>query len=327
LQPRRITRQSAIAGTIIWIGWQSLTDVFEPAALVVLSPLVLVPLLLSVILDEHDESPLTRAMCMAQLPCALLLAVAMSMRPGAFALLASLPWAGWTALSALEGVRRMLAMMRRSGLRGLFDAELAIAAGLAFPLVGSGWLLCDRLALEPLGFSPLIVLLTAAHFHHAGFTLPLTAGLLARTFSAEAVSSGRPVELEPWRATAVMVVIAVPLVALGITFSPLLELIAAWLTAGSGIVVAIGMLLRSNTLSIIPAMLSALAGAALLAGMSFAASYAVGEYAGTPWPDITAMIRMHGAINALGFGLLGAWAWHLSPPAAPKVGDTDPRNP
>lgn len=314
MQPRRITRQSAIAGTIIWIGWQTLTDVFEPAALFVLSPLVLIPLMLSAILDENDAAPMTRALCIAQLPCAMLLSVAMSMRPGAFALLASLPWAGWTALAAFEGVRRALVMVRRSGLRGLYDTELAIAAGLAFPIVGSGWMLCDRLALEPLGFSPLIVLLTAAHFHHAGWTLPLTAGLLGRAFAANAGS------IRTWRVTAIMIVIAVPLVALGITFSPLLELFAAWLTAGSGIVVAIGLLLRSNTLSIIPAMLSALAGAALLAGMSFAASYAVGEYAGTPWPDITAMIRMHGAINALGFGLLGAWAWHLSPPEAPNVG-------
>lgn len=312
MQPRRITRQSAIAGTIVWIGWQTLTDVFEPAALFVLSPLVLVPLLLSAILGEQDDAPMIRALCVAQLPCALLLAVSMSMRPGAFALLASLPWAGWTALAAFEGVRRMLSMLRRSGLRGLYDAELAIAAGLAFPLVGSGWLLCDRLALEPLGFSPLIVLLTATHFHHAGWTLPLTAGLLGRGFASEAT--------EPWRAIAVLIVIAVPLVALGITFSPLLELFAAWLTAAGGIAVAIGLLRRANTLSLIPAMLSALAGSALLAGMSFAASYAVGEYAGTPWPDITAMIRMHGAINALGFGLLGAWAWHLSPPPTQKPG-------
>jgi hypothetical protein len=327
LQPRRITRHSAIAGTIIWIGWQMSTDVFEPAALLVLSPLVLVPLLLTAILDEHDDTPMTRALCVAQLPCALLLPVALSIRPGAFALLASLPWTGWTALAAFEGARRVLNMLRlgraralgggearglfrRSGLRGLYDAELAIAAGLGFPLIGSGWLLCDRLAIEPLGFSPLIVLLTATHFHHAGLTLPLTAGLLGRSLGAEMT--------EPWRTVAVAVVIAVPLVALGITFSPLLELVAAWLTAASGIAVAIGLLRRANTLPIIPAMLSALAGASLLAGMSFAASYAIGEYTSTPWPDITSMIRLHGAINALGFGLLGSWAWHLSPPMAPE---------
>jgi hypothetical protein len=311
LPPRRISRHSAIAGTIIWIAWQTLSDVFEPAALLVLSPLVLVPLLLTAILDEDDDTPITRALCVAQLPCALLLPVALSMKPGAFALLASLPWTGWTALAAFEAARRVRVMLRAGGLRGLYDSELAIAAGLFFPLIGSAWLLCDRLALQPLGFSPLIVLLTATHFHHAGLTLPLSAGLLGRSLGAEVA--------EPWRATAVVVVIAVPLVALGITFSPPLELVAAWLTAASGVAVAIGLLRRSIDLPTIPAMLSALAGASLLAGMSFAASYAVGEFAGTPWPDITAMIRLHGAINALGFGLLGAWAWHLTPPPVPEV--------
>jgi hypothetical protein len=311
LPPRRISRHSAIAGTLIWIVWQTLSDVFEPAALLVLSPLVLVPLLLTAILDEDDDTPITRALCVAQLPCALLLPVALSMKPGAFALLASLPWTGWTALAAFEAARRVRVMLRAGGLRGLYDSELAIAAGLFFPLIGSAWLLCDRLALQPLGFSPLIVLLTATHFHHAGLTLPLSAGLLGRSLGAEVA--------EPWRATAVVVVIAVPLVALGITFSPPLELVAAWLTAASGVAVAIGLLRRSIDLPTIPAMLSALAGASLLAGMSFAASYAVGEFAGTPWPDITAMIRLHGAINALGFGLLGAWAWHLTPPPVPEV--------
>jgi hypothetical protein len=310
LQPRRITRHSAIAGTIIWIVWQMLTDVFEPALLFAVSPLVLVPLLLTVIFDEDDDSPLVRALCIAQLPCAMLLPLSLSVKPGAFAVLAGLPWAGWTALAAFEAARRLLSMVRRLGLRGLWDAELAIAAGLGFPLIGAGWLLCDRLALQPLGFSPLIVLLTAAHFHHAGLTLPITAGLLGRSQDS----------VEPWRTTAVLVVIGVPLVALGITFSPLLEVIGAWITAATGVVVAIGLLRRATSLALVPGMLSALAGASLLAGMVFAASYALGEYISTPWPDIVSMVRLHGAMNALGFGLLGAWAWHLTPPSVPKLG-------
>lgn len=308
MSPRWISRQSAIAGTAIWIAWQVLADVFEPAALFVLSPLVLVPLLLGAVLGDED-GPLLRALCWAQLPCALGLPLAFGLKPSAFALLAVLPWAGWTAMAAIEAARRAWALVRRGGVRGLFDGELAIAAGLGFPIVGSGWLVCDRLGLEPLGFSPLIVLLTAAHFHHAGLTLPLSAGLLARWFG------GRP---GPWRLTAVAVVLAVPLVALGITFSPLLELIAALLTASAGMSVAIGMLLRStDDLPVVPALLSALSGAALLAAMAFAGSYAIGEYNGVPWPDITAMIRLHGAVNALGFGLLGAWSWHMQQPTSP----------
>jgi hypothetical protein len=303
---RRISRHSALIGTIAWVVWQLAADVFEPVALFVLSPLVLVPLLLTAIFDEHDDTPLIRALSWSQLPCALALPLAASLAPGGLGLLAALPWVGWTVLAAWIGLTRAWALLRDGGVRGLFDGELAIAAGLGFPLVGSGWFVCDRLALEPLGFSPLIVLLTAAHFHHAGFTLPLSAGLLARAL---------PQQHDLWRITAVTVVLAVPLVALGITFSPLLELIAALITAGSGIAVAIGMLLRSHEVPTLPGLLSALAGSALLAGMSFAGSYAIGEFQGVAWPDIVAMIRLHGAINALGFGLLGAWAWHLRPPS------------
>jgi hypothetical protein len=310
LEPRRISRHSAVVGTAIWIGWQLIRDVFEPSALFVLSPLVLVPLLLAAVLNEGEGEPLERALSWSQLPCALPLPLALSVGPGAFALLACLPWAGWTGLAAFFALRRMAAMLRKGGVRELYDAELAIVGGLGFPIVGSAWLICDRLALEPLGFSPLIVLLTATHFHHAGLTLPLNAGLLGRAFGSRA---------EPWRAAAVLTVVAVPLVALGITFSPLLELVASLATAAAGIVVGIGLLRRAGGLSLIPALLSALAGACLLAGMMFAGSYALGEYGGHPWPDISSMVRLHGAVNALGFGLLGAWAWHLSPPPPPRA--------
>jgi hypothetical protein len=263
-------------------------------------------LLIASVLGEGERSLVIRALTWAQLPCALLLVIGVSVKPGVVATLACLPWAGWTALAAFEGLTRVRAL-RGLIYRDLAGAgELAIAAGLAFPVIGSGWLVCDRLAIQPLGFSPLIVLLTAVHFHHAGFTLPISAGLLTRTDVAG-----------PWRITALAVVVAVPLVAIGITASPLIELVGSWLTAAAAIGVALGLLARARTLPTLPGLLSACAGACLLAAMIFAASYALGEYRGAAWPDIASMINLHGAINALGFGLLGAWAWHLSPPPAP----------
>ncbi|MFO7568109.1 MAG: YndJ family transporter [Enhygromyxa sp.] len=307
MEPRRINRHSATVGTAVWILWQLLDDPFAPALLFGLSPLVLVPLLLGSVFSEAKPSKLVRALSWAQLPCALPLVLGMSSRPGILALIACLPWAGWTALAAYEGLRRILARFRGGGWRGLLDGELAIAAALGFPLIGSAWLSCDRLGIQPLGFSPLIVLLTAVHFHHAGFTLPISAGLLAR--------SDQP---GPWRLTAIAVVVAVPLVAIGITASPVVELIGAWLTAAAAISVALGLLGRSRRQPLIPALLFACAGASLLAAMIFAASYALGEYRGVAWPDIGSMIHLHGAVNALGFGLLGAWAWHLCPPAPPE---------
>jgi hypothetical protein len=304
----RISRHSAVVGTVLWIVWQTLAEPFPVAALFALSPLVLFPLLLRPLI-ERDASPLLRALTWAQLPCALLLPLALPMQPGAIATVAVLPWLGWTVLLAGEALRRLIALVRTQGVAGLGrSAELAVIAGLGFPVIGSGWLVLDRLNIQPFGFSPLIVLLTAVHFHHAGFTLPLAAGYLGRVHPRDGVL----------RIAALTIVLAVPLVAIGITWSPPIELIGAWLTAGAGIVVAIGMLGRVREVPTVPALLFGISGASLLAGMVFAGSYALSEFRGVPWPDIMAMVDLHGAVNALGFGLLGAWAWHLSPPPEPN---------
>lgn len=312
MEPRRISRHSAIAGTAIWIVWQLVTGAFAPAVLFALSPLVLVPLLMSTIHVEGPGTALTRGLAWSQLLCALPLPLAMSLPAGPLAMISCLPWFCWTAALALEGLARLRQRWRAGGWRALYDGELAIIAGLGFPVIGSGWLLCDRLALAPLGFSPLIVLLTAVHFHHAGFTLPLSAGLLARWQHQRPRDSSATV----WRLAALGVVVSVPLVAIGISVSPEIELFGAWLTAAAAITVGCGLLVRARSLPVIPALLSALAGASLIGAMVFSASYAWTEFHGVPWPDIMAMVQLHGAVNALGFGLLGAWAWHLTPPPA-----------
>src|SRR5690554_5025404 len=100
----RMSRHSAVAGTAMWIGWQLLTESFVPAVLLALSPLVLVPLLLSAVFGDEDHSPRVRALCWTQLPCALPLVVGLSLAPGVLALLACVPWAGWTALAAVEAL-------------------------------------------------------------------------------------------------------------------------------------------------------------------------------------------------------------------------------
>src|ERR1700689_2369591 len=41
--------------------------------------------------------------------------------------------------------------------------------------VGCAWLVASRLGLSPMGFQEPIVLLTAVHFHFAGFAAPLLA--------------------------------------------------------------------------------------------------------------------------------------------------------
>jgi hypothetical protein len=90
----------------------------------------------------------------------------------------------------------------------------------------------DRFGFRPLDFDPVIVLLTAIHFHYAGFALPLVTGLAARR-----LDSGTA------RLAAAGVIAGVPLVAIGITSTqlkagPLIESLAAWVLAAAGILTA-----------------------------------------------------------------------------------------
>jgi hypothetical protein len=102
----------------------------------------------------------------------------------AAALLASL-WLVVTALVALFGLWRLL-------FGGQVSAhELCLGAGLIYLPVGGVSLLFARFGAHPLGFGDTIVLLTAVHFHFAGFAAPLIAGLAGRALNPG--SAARPV--------------------------------------------------------------------------------------------------------------------------------------
>jgi hypothetical protein len=179
--------------------------------------------------------------------------------------------------------------------------ELGIDGGLVLVSVGGAWALAACAGLSPLGFSATIVRLTAAHFHYAGFVLPVLAGLAVRRVD-------RPYT----RWIPIAILLGVPLVAAGITASPVLEVVGAIVTAVAAAAVAVVQLsLAAGARTRTATLLLAGSGLALLWGVSLAAIYAVGEYRGLPWPSIPEMVQLHGSVNALGFALLGTWAWNL----------------
>ena len=56
--------------------------------------------------------------------------------------------------------------------------------------VGGAWMAADWLAIQPMGFDSLIVRLTAAHFHFAGFVLPLVViFIVAQRYIVEGVTA------------------------------------------------------------------------------------------------------------------------------------------
>jgi hypothetical protein len=282
--------RNAVAGAIVWllVAGTALAErgpFWLIEALFLLAPLVLVPLALERI--ELGDGLLRIAQ-----PAAALGAVAAFLLPrGPAAAGLAAVWFAFTLLLAERGLRRL----RRLGFSDA--AEAALTAALLYVPVGGAWLVGSRLGLRPLGFEEPLILLTAVHFHHAGFTALVVTGLTARRLG--------PSRLRRAGVTGVM--LGTPLLAAGITLSPALELLSAALLAVSLAGIACALLAR-----VVPRAPSALAGGLLavaalssLLAMAFALAYAWGEFSGRPLVSLSQVARVHGPANALGFGLCG----------------------
>jgi uncharacterized protein (UPF0548 family) len=291
--------RSAALGSLAWIiGLLALPLDWAPV-LLLFGALVVVPLGLA-LLDDLGiilrqlrlQSPLP----WLQLLSAAILLISFPRYPGQSAGLLAFPWLGFTGLVSLLGFVRLL----RGGYRSW--EGIATSAAMIFLAVGGAWTVASRWGLEPMSFREPIVLLTGAHFHFAGFALPILTGLAAGT-------------LRHWPARLAVagVVLGVPFVAAGITAGGVVELSAAWFLAATCLLVVglqIELAVRSTHWP--ERCLFALSGFLLLAGMSLAAVYALSTYFAAYWLTIPQMIPWHGTLNALGFALPGLLAWHLA---------------
>jgi hypothetical protein len=180
--------------------------------------------------------------------------------------------------------------------------------------VGGAWLTASRFGVSLLGFSEPIVSLTAAHFHYAGFAALVIAGLTGR-YLATLPNAPRMA----FRVIAVGLMAGMMLVAAGITFSPLLEVLAAIVFAASLAGLAFLQLRcvapQLNHRRLPQILLTASALMALWA-MGAAVVYAVSEYTHSTLITIPQMLRVHGEVNALGFVLLNLLGWAALNPRA-----------
>ena len=307
--PAMAEHGSALVGAVVWVVAllvlrPSPLEVIWAKFLLLLAPLVLLPLGLRLARSAADDGldrP-WRAVTLAQPPAALLLGGAFLLPQGFTAAVLALPWLATTGLIALLGLARV-----RRHASGSMHA-LYIDAGMVYVAVGGGWAVLDRLGLRPLDFEPVIVLLTAIHFHYAGFVLPLVAGLIIRRAGGRAA-----------RVAGVGVIAGVPLVAVGITTTqlglpPLLESVAVWLTAAAGMLAGwlqVKLALGPGRPPLIRC-LWMVAGVSLIASMALAALYGSRFQAPLAWLDIPWMRAVHGSANALGFGALGLLGWTLA---------------
>lgn len=294
MRQRVMELRSAGFGFMVWLAlWAPIRFAGrEPGfidRLFLLAPLVIVPLGLRLQL-------LPRAARVAQPLCGALVVVSVLSRTGTAAALLAMPWLLLGATCALIGLLRLL----RGGLRRM--DEWCLNAALVYWPVGCLWLVISRLGVNPLGFSDDIVLLTAVHFHFAGFAALTILGM-----------TGRFAEGMLYRVTAWGAITGIPFLALGITFSPSLECAAALLLAAS-LVSAAGITVFVVLPSVprrMAKVLLAISAASLVAAMAFAGIYALGKYTGGNWLEIPEMAMVHGVANAVGFSLCGLMGWNL----------------
>jgi hypothetical protein len=277
-------------------------SVVMAAAVLAAGPLILVPLGLRLVrhVEANDRTWSGIGWVSIVAVAALLFVGSLACERGPVAASLIAPWLILTSVLALRGAMGVWRLLRERP--SDWPARLGTSVAQLYIVVGAIGALAWRGQWRPGGFSHDIILLTGIHFHYAGFVLPIVAGLVAGKSTSRAA-----------RFALLGVVIGIPLVGLGITFSPLIELVAAILLAASCLVIALEMAriaMRSDRPSV--AMLLGIASMSLAIAMSLAAVYAVGHFLAAEWLTLPAMVATHGLTNAIGFSLCALVGWNLA---------------
>ncbi|MFF7079652.1 YndJ family protein [Streptomyces lavendulae] len=222
------------------------------------------------------------------------------------------------ALAATAGarLRQGLAGTRPGGRRLPDPAGAAVLTALVSPSVAATALVAERAGYPLFGFDLDVLALTVPHFHFAGFTAALVAGLVCR-------SSGT----RPARWAAYSVPAGTLLVLLGYFVDDWAELLGAVvLTTGMWAVALVTWRdLRPAARDRTTAALLAVSAAVLVATMLLALWWAAGEATGIVHPTLTWMAATHGLGNALGFALCSLLAWRrLTAPPVPSSSSAPP---
>jgi hypothetical protein len=272
-------------GLAVWAASLVVIPASLAARVTLLAPLVIVPHLLERL---PGRLPL-QGLGPWAFTAALALPIAFLLPPGLPAAMLTVPYLGLgllvLAAAVTHGLQSVPEILRLSQVPAL-GADVAIA----FLGAAAAFLTFDRLGYRPMDFDAATILLTATHFHFAGFGLLAITALLA---------SGSP----HLRAPTLGLVAGIPLTALGfVTASSTIGAVGALAVGVSGIVVALELLripVRDRSRMPLRA-----AGLALLVGMPLGIGWAMAALLGLPFIDLDTMVRTHGALNA--FAVLAA---------------------
>ena len=273
--------------------------------LFLLAPLVAVPLglELSTRLGHSEKTELALSFARwIQLPAALCVVASSWFPQGTRAAILALPWFCFGCFLGFCGLMRFV----RGGFKSLKSA--CVIMSFFYLPIGCAWLVASRYGLNPMGFQEPIVLLTAVHFHFAGFAAPLLTWATGSTLEKAAVPTQ-----QLFKVVAAGVLVGPGILAAGFVIGPHLKLAAALLLVISEMGLALFFLLALREMR--PRMaqgLVALSSASVLFAMVLAGVWAVGEFPLQPFVHLAEMARLHGTANALGFTICGLLGWTLS---------------
>jgi hypothetical protein len=208
-------------------------------------------------------------------------------------------WLLVCAAFAGDGLRRFVI----SGTNSF--TQFCFAVGEGYLLVAGAWLVASRAGLQLLAFREPIVLLTAVHFHFAGFASAVLAGLTYERF--------RESRSKALLRVALLAVVCGPgILGLAFLLGPKVKLVAALLIAVGQLGLASGMVhLGISAKNSRGRWLLVVAGASVAAGMILAAVWAIGEYPLQAFVNIRQMAQFHGILNAVGFAACGLMGWTI----------------
>lgn len=315
---RKRVRIQTVGGGAIWLAlwfFPLEAGVQRPIALLLLfAVLVIFPLGLSFTASRPTAPSIPYQMAQVLHPIgALMVVVAYFLTKGILAGTFAIAWLPLTLFAGAHGFLQL----RPRGWRGVLEdpAETCLAFAPLYLPVGALWLFAARMGIEPLGFQEPIVSLTAIHFHFAGFAAPVLCGLAGEMFLKPTHhQKHKPAYgLGVYPLIAGIVLAGPALVAVGITFSPLVEALAgAVLAIGyTGLaLITLGRVLPQIR-GTLPRIFLGISALSAVVTMLAAAGYALRAFNGFPFLSIPQMVVIHGWGNAFGFVFCGLLAWGL----------------
>ncbi len=182
--------------------------------------------------------------------------------------------------------------------------ETSVLFGLIYLAGGGFWFFAYAAHLQIMQFGPLIILLTAVHFHYSAFLIPIFNGLLGRTIRKHRM-------LYSWITWVIL--LSPLLIALGITYSKTLDVIAvsiymAAIYLHAFLVFTAAFRTKTGTFLI------RLSSAVLMITIAFSMIYSFGVFRQEVTLTINQMIWIHGFVNAFGVILPALIGWRIEDP-------------